>query len=87
MSEFTDRVAAGTLEGLTALREMLAASIEQVAPYEQSALALRLVQVIEAINKLEVDPDAETAVDDIAARRASRRSAAHPTGRTATPKG
>ena len=82
MSEFTDQIAAGTVEGLTALRSMLAESIERVAPYEQSALALRLVQVIEALDKLEVDPDAETAVYDIAAARAARRTAAHPTGRT-----
>lgn len=67
-------VAAGRRDALTALRDHLALALEQAAPERAAPLAKELREVLRELDAL-AEPKGST-VDDLARRRAARRSAA-----------
>jgi hypothetical protein len=70
--DLTDAVRLGRRPGLEALRDRLAQALIDAAPYAVAPLARQLAEVLRQLDEL---PNSEVSVvDNLAARRAARRS-------------
>lgn len=70
-----DSVGAGFLAGLVAVRDQIAADLEQCdSMRDRAALYMRLVDVLARIEEAKPAEAKGDAVDEIAARRSARRS-------------
>jgi uncharacterized protein (DUF2267 family) len=76
VTDLRGTVAAGDrVCSLRAIRDTLAASLEEAAPQYAAALAKQLADVMRELDQLQ-PPKQESKVDDLAARRAARRKKA-----------
>lgn len=70
----SDEIASGDRQrALEALREAVAAQLEEAEPKEAAALSRELRQILGELDKLSAGARGDS-VDDLAARRAARRS-------------
>lgn len=78
MADFADTVKAGqTLASLEAMRDQIAADLEACnSMRDKASLYIRLADVLKLIDELRPPTVRGDAVDEIAARRASRRPSA-----------
>lgn len=71
-------VADSRIEGLKALRDVLASSVLEAEPDKRASLAARLTDVLEQIDRLTPTAKAGDPVDEIAKRRSARGAGAAP---------
>ena len=72
MAGLAEAVAQGRLQGLLALRDVLAAQVLASKPKETAALARQLRDVLRDIDELQRSQRKGSRVDELASKRASR---------------